>query len=95
MKEFVINLGGVNTYGEFYQAIIQGLQFPDWCGDNPDAIWDLLTGYMEYPAQISVIDSGSLPQELLGEFALIKETFSETEKWFEKLHTKVKFIYIK
>ena len=75
MKEFTINLGGVNTTDEFYQAIIKGLQFPDQCGDNPDAIWDLLTGYMEYPAQISIIDSGSLSQELLGEFVLIKEIF--------------------
>ncbi len=94
MKEFTINLGGVNSYDEFYQAIIKGLHFPDWCGDSPDAIWDLLTGYMEYPAQISVIDCGSLPRELLEEFALIKETFSETEKWFERLNTKVKFTYL-
>lgn len=94
MKEFTINLGGVNTYDEFYQAIIKGLQFPEWCGDSPDAIWDLLTGYMEYPAQISVIDSGSLPRELLAEFALIKEIFSEAESHFARLNTKVKFAYL-
>jgi len=94
MEEFTINLNNVSTYDEFYQAIIRGLNFPDWCGDNPDAIWDLLTGYMEYPAQISVVGCGNLPKDLFDEFKLIKETFSEAENRFKKLDIKVEFKYL-
>ena len=72
MEKYLINFENVKNYDDFYDAIIKGLKFPGWCGKNPDAIYDLITGYMKYPATISVIGGNKLPKEFLGEFSLIK-----------------------
>ena len=61
MKRYEIDLGAVKTYWDFYKALQKGLELPAWCGMNMDAIWDMLTGYYEYPAQIMVTGGGGAP----------------------------------
>ena len=62
MKQYTINFDKVSAYSELYECVIKSLEFPDWCGKNADAIWDLLTGYAKYPAIIVVIGAENLPK---------------------------------
>lgn len=36
---------------DFYDIIMKKLNLPDWFGKNADALWDMLTGYIELPCQ--------------------------------------------
>ena len=93
MKKYTINFDEVKTYYDFYNAIIQGLNFPSWCGQNPDAIWDLLTGYFDAPAEITVTGIEKLPSNLIPEWEINKNSFEEAEEWFKKHNETIIFIY--
>ena len=62
MKVYEIDLKGVKTYLEFYPKIIKSMGFPDWCGENPDAIWDMLTWEIVPPAVIRIKGVNGLPK---------------------------------
>ena len=40
---------------EFYDVIQKKMQLPGWFGKNADALWDMLTGYIETPCEIVLI----------------------------------------
>ena len=92
MKDLYIDFEGIKTYWHFYEAIIKGLEFLDWCGKNADAIWDLLTGHIEYHAIIYVKGIKSLPNELSEEIDIILNIFNRAEKWYFKLNKKMQFV---
>ena len=77
MKTYFVNFTGVKTYWDFYEALIKGLEFPDWCGKNTDAIWDLLTGYAEEPAIIRIQGMNRLPKSLSVQVERFKEIIAE------------------
>ena len=31
------------------------MNLPDWFGKNPDALWDMLTGHIETPCEITLV----------------------------------------
>lgn len=37
---------------EFYEILQDRMNFPEWFGKNPDALWDMLTGFVEMPCEI-------------------------------------------
>lgn len=91
MKQYRVNLSDVETREEFYIRIIKGLKFPDWCGKNPDAIWDMLTGYMEHDATVYIEGLNSLTAALENDVKILYRILEEAVKLYEgKL--KVEFI---
>ena len=77
MITYFVNLTGVKTYWDFYEVLIKGLEFPDWCGKTPDAIWDLLTGYAEHPAIIRIQGMNRLPKSLSDEVECFKKIIAD------------------
>lgn len=45
MKTYEIDLTGVDTYGEFHNRVSNALSFPEYYGNNLDALFDMLTEY--------------------------------------------------
>lgn len=88
MKQYTVDFREVKTYQELYECIIRGMEFPDWCGDSPDAVWDLLTGHAEYPAKITIYGIRKLPKELENEAELNLKVFRRATEWFAKLNIK-------
>ncbi|MBQ2897953.1 MAG: barstar family protein [Clostridia bacterium] len=93
MKYYTIDFTGVVDLSDFYQRIIKGLEFPDWCGESLDAIWDMLTEYIETPAHITVIDGISLTSIMTDKYKVLKEIFDRAVKWYAKYDEKLIFIY--
>ena len=93
MKKYIRNFEKVNTYYDFYNEIIKGLNLPNWCGQNPDAIWDLLTGHFGVPAEITITGIENIPVNLSAEWQLCKKAFEDAEGWFKKHNETIKFIY--
>jgi ribonuclease inhibitor len=83
MAEYIINFGGVSDFQGFYRAIIDSLGFPTWCGSNADAIWDMLTGYMEYPDVIYFRGWNSLPKSLDIIKQPIKDAFERAADFYD------------
>lgn len=94
MKAYKIDFKDVKTYMGFYQTIIKSMEFPSWCGENPSAIWDMLTTDIETPAIIYINGINELPQDLQGIKKDILDVFSDTCDWYEKLglHVEIKII---
>ncbi len=65
-----------DTWDSFYEVIIRDLSLPDWCGRNPDAIWDMLTGYINLPVSICIKGIHKLPENFDHQAKTIIEIFT-------------------
>ncbi len=52
MTTTTINFERIGTIDDFYKLLKQELPLPEYFGDNLDALWDVLTGDIDLPAQI-------------------------------------------
>jgi ribonuclease inhibitor len=68
---------------EFHKEIREQLDFPDYYGNNLDAMWDCLTGWVEPPVTIIWKDF-EISMKNLGDFASkVKLMFEDAEKEIE------------
>ncbi len=58
MIKYEFNRNEFNWAEEFYDIIQKKMNLPDWFGKNGDALWDMLTGYIETPCEITLIGFG-------------------------------------
>ena len=70
------------------------MEFPSWCGENPSAIWDMLTTDIEIPAIIYIKGLDSLPEELCEENKMFLKIVDRARSWYEKLglHVEIKIV---
>ena len=62
-----LSLNGCKNWGTLHQRIRKAFGFPDYYGENWDAMWDCLTDVFLRPVQRHIVVEGfaSMPQELL------------------------------
>ena len=60
MKKIKIDFKEINNDKEFYEIVREKLDLPEYFGDNLDALWDSITGYIELPIKIRFLNFGSL-----------------------------------
>ncbi|MGE7774168.1 barstar family protein [Chitinophaga sp. NPDC101104] len=73
----------LRTVEDFHKAISQQLKFPVYYGNNLDALWDCMTGWIDPPAKVIWRDF-EFSKMYLGEFAVkAKLIFDETVKVLE------------
>ena len=85
MKKYTFYRNEFNWAEEFYEIIKKRMNLPDWFGKNPDALWDMLTGYIETPCEVTMIGFNKKENKYNEyELDLIKEVFSNAEKEYPK-----------
>jgi len=52
MKKYMFDRNEFTWSEEFYKIIKKNFNLPDWFGENADALWDVLTGFLETPCKI-------------------------------------------
>ena len=52
MKKYIFDRNEFKWAEEFYDLIQKEMELPDWFGKNADALWDMLTGYIDTPCEI-------------------------------------------
>ena len=52
MKKYIFDRNEFKWAEEFYDLIQKEMELPDWFGKNADALWDMLTGYVDTPFEI-------------------------------------------
>ena len=55
MKKYKFNRNEFKWAEEYYNIIQKKMDLPDWFGKNADALWDMLTGYIETPCEIILV----------------------------------------
>ena len=55
MVKYEFNRNEFEWAEEFYDLIQKKMSLPDWFGKNADALWDMLTGYIETPCEITLV----------------------------------------
>lgn len=58
MVKYEFNRNEFNWAEEFYDIIQKKMKLPDFFGKNADALWDMLTGFIETPCEITLIGFG-------------------------------------
>jgi ribonuclease inhibitor len=52
MKEITIHGAAIANAEQLHQQLAEQLDFPAWYGNNLDALWDMLEGWIELPVLI-------------------------------------------
>ena len=65
MKECVLDGSRLGDAEAVYRALAEAFRFPEYFGENPDALWDALGDYSGEPVAITWRHA-SLSAELLG-----------------------------
>ena len=55
MRKYKFNRNEFKWAEEYYNIIQKKMDLPDWFGKNADALWDMLTGYIETPCEIILV----------------------------------------
>ena len=83
MVKYEFNRNEFEWAEEFYDIIQKKMNLPDWFGKNPPALWDMLTGHIETPCEITLVgfnkEENDYNKEVLG---YILERFQDAEKEF-------------
>ena len=58
MKKYIFNRNEFTWAEEFYDIIKKKMELPDYFGCNADALWDMLTGYIDTPCEIVLVGFG-------------------------------------
>ncbi len=56
MTKHIFDFEQIKTYDDFYRLAMLELDLPDYFGNNLDALWDSVTGYIELPVDIEFIN---------------------------------------
>lgn len=78
MIKYEFNRNEFEWAEEFYDIIQKRMELPEWFGKNADALWDMLTGHIETPCEITLIGFNKKENEY-NKFVLNKilSTFKE------------------
>ena len=60
-----LDFTGAHTWSEIHRRIREAFDFPDWCGENWSAVWDMLNHEPHDPMIVEVRGLHDLPQEPL------------------------------
>ena len=85
MKKYIFDRNEFKWAEEFYDLIQKEMELPDWFGKNADALWDMLTGYIDTPCEITLKNFTAKENDYNEEIITkILQCFFDAEKQFPK-----------
>lgn len=85
MKEVTIDFSSCSNWWDVHELLKEKLGFPEFYGRNLDALWDLLTGYMELPVIIN-IGLSNMKKNALDEVGDVLRIIKQAEKQYGLIH---------
>lgn len=83
MTKYIFDRNEFVNYEEFYMLMQKKMNLPEWFGKNPSALWDMLTGYIEFPCKIVLVGFGKeINDKDKLQIGYILNVFREVEKQF-------------
>ena len=95
MKRIIIDFAGSRYIGELHsrirEAFLQSnIGFPDFYGNNLDALWDCLTGFIETPVEITLIGGNQVAEIVKDAAVEVIKVFEEASKGDWEIHCNIK-----
>ncbi|SFX09865.1 ribonuclease inhibitor [Thermoactinomyces sp. DSM 45891] len=81
MRDIVIDGKDIMTISHLHKLLKEKLGFPDYYGENLDALWDCLTGYIE-PTALQWLNFQDSFENLSDEVEEVVVVMREAEKEF-------------
>ncbi|HDK7166202.1 TPA: barstar family protein [Clostridium botulinum] len=76
----IIDGSKINDKNQFHEYIKEIMELPEYYGENLDALWDCITGWITLPVKIEWTNY-AVSKERLGDYVdKILETFKEAEE---------------
>ncbi len=88
MKEIIIDGAAVNTREELHRALAEGLGFPEYYGNNLDALKDCLTDVFE-ETHITVLNAAALEDSLGEYFGRLKRALTDADAESDRISVAV------
>jgi ribonuclease inhibitor len=89
MKQVILDGKTLRTKDDLHRTLKTKLELPENYGNNLDALWDCLTGYVEIPVIIKWT-AFSESEKTLGEYARkVRDLFQEASQEIEGLKFEV------
>lgn len=86
MREVLLDGRKMSNPEQLHAALKQLLNLPDDYGNNLDALWDCLTGWVELPLMLRWLHYGESEQQLGDQARLFLQLFRDAEKEMEGFH---------
>lgn len=80
MQDIILDFTGCRYMLELHNIVKEKFDFPEWYGNNLDALWDCMRDYCGYNRCVYIKGIKSLPKEFKGYMDKIL-------KIFERVHT--------
>ena len=77
MKTIYIDFSEIGDEQDFYQQLKEKLSLPENFGDNLDALYDSLTGFVELPLHLELVN---MSVNQLEDFETLLETLEEADE---------------
>ena len=79
VKHFDVNFSDCRYVGELYQELKRKLKLPDWCGENLDALYDILTEEAE-PVRLTLLLPERFSPEMEAYWPRLRRVLDEAEE---------------
>lgn len=94
MKKVIINGEEFSNIGEFHKYIKVKLELPDYYGENLDALWDCLTGFIDLPLLLIWQDFKKSKECMERDAERILQLFKEAQEELEDDFTvEIKWVF--
>ena len=80
MEKIVLDFSYCKTYMDFHGILKEAFSFPDYYGENLDALWDCLCDSLEPNTIVEIKGFNSLPAEFKKYLPDVIEVFSDVTK---------------
>ena len=77
---YTVDFGTVKTYRDLYRCLKTGLDLPDFFGENLDALWDCMTGFIGWPCEIRISGLSKLNKQRRQEVQKMLDVMEEAQR---------------
>ena len=76
----ILDFTGCKYLGEIHKVLKERFGFPDYYGENLDALWDCLRYYCKDRRYVYIKGTDTLPEELKGYMTKVMEIFDDVHE---------------